>query len=57
MRGKVGKGGGGFFFLFIKKNLVFGDTWKQNNFPFSRMNIYFFFLLYDWKFGMDGRDS
>lgn len=26
-----------------------GDAWKENNFPFSRMNIFFFFLLYDWK--------
>lgn len=22
---------------------------KENNFPFSRMNIYFFPLLYDWE--------
>lgn len=32
--------------------MVFGDTWKENNFLFSRMNIYIYiytFLLYDWK--------
>lgn len=36
--------------------MVFGDAWKENNFPFSRMNIYFLFLLYDWKIwdGMGG---
>lgn len=40
-----------------KRWLFVGDIWKETNSPFSRMNIYFSFLLYDWKFGMDGRDS
>lgn len=54
VRVRVGRREG---FFSIKKKLVFGDTWKETHFSFSRMNIFFFFLLYDWKFGMDGRDS
>lgn len=35
-----------FFFSFYKKEsrLFVGNAWKENNFPFSRMNISFYFL-------------
>lgn len=42
VRVRVGRREG---FFSIKKKLVFGDAWKQNNFPFSRMNIFFFLLV------------
>lgn len=48
-------GGGGSFYK--KEKMVFGDAWKERwflvmhgkkpIFSFSRMNILFFFLLYD----------
>lgn len=51
------RGGGIFFpFSFHKKEkwcLVMMHR-KNPIFSFSRTNILFSFLLYDWKFGMDG---
>lgn len=36
-----------FLFSFYKNEswLFIGDIWKENNFPFSRMNVYPFFFL------------
>lgn len=52
---------GCFFLLFFssyKKErwLFVGDAWKENNFPFSRMNLYFFFLVIRLEI-WDGREG
>lgn len=43
--GWKGERGGSFTFYKKERWLFVGDLWKENNFSFSRMNIYFVFLV------------